>query len=151
MSKAMQRPIGQMPAWLVFSGVAIGVVGASGKKHAESVGELVVALSGRTENSNAAVAVALSQWGLLLLGAGAVVVVAGLGGDCPRWPTQTTVPRNGSWTPLSCFWRRDVGSLLALKAEPAGQRRQSGMIVRAEAAGQAAGVTRCLRKLFLTA
>ena len=78
MSKAMQRPIGQMPAWLVFSGVAIGVVGASGKKHAESVGELVVALSGRTENSNAAVAVALSQWGLLLLGAGAVVVVAGL-------------------------------------------------------------------------
>ena len=78
MSKAMQRPMGQMPAWLVFSGVAIGVVGASVKKHAESVGELVVPLSGRTENSDAAVAVPLGQWGSLLLVAGAVVVVAGL-------------------------------------------------------------------------
>jgi hypothetical protein len=78
MSKAMRRPMGQMPAWLVFSGVAIGVVGASLKKHAESVRELVVALSRRTENSDAAVAVPLGQWGLLLLVAGAVVVVAGL-------------------------------------------------------------------------
>ena len=78
MTNAMQRPMGQMPAWLVLSGVAIGVVGASVKKHAESVGELVVALSGRTENSVAAVAVPLGQWGLLLLVAGAVVMVAGL-------------------------------------------------------------------------
>jgi hypothetical protein len=78
MTNAMQRPMGQIPAWLVRSGVAIGVVGASVKKDAESVGELVVALSGRTVNSDAAVAVALGQWGLLLLVAGAVVVVAGL-------------------------------------------------------------------------
>ena len=78
MSKAMQRPMGQMPAWLVFSGVGIGVVGASVKKHAESVGELVVPLSGWTENSEVAMAIALGQWGSLLLVAGAVVVVAGL-------------------------------------------------------------------------
>ena len=39
MSEAMQRQWGQMPAWLVFSGVAIGVVGASVNKHCESVGE----------------------------------------------------------------------------------------------------------------
>ena len=44
MSEAMQRQTGQTPAWLLFSGVAVGVVGASVNKHAESVGELVVAL-----------------------------------------------------------------------------------------------------------
>ena len=78
MSEAMQRQTGQTPAWLLFSGVAIGAVGASVNKHAESVGELVVALRGRTENSDATVAVALGQWGLLLLVVGAVVVLAGL-------------------------------------------------------------------------
>ena len=78
MSEAMQRQTGQTPAWLLFSGVAIGAVGASVNKHAESVGELVVALRGRTENSDAAVAVALGQLGLLLLVVGAVVVLAGL-------------------------------------------------------------------------
>ena len=112
MSKAMQRPMGQMPAWLVFSGVAIGVVGASVKKHAESVGELVVPLSGGPENSDAAVAVALGQWGLLLLVAGAVVVVAGLvvialAGRHKR--------RRRAIDPRRCpvaQWPRDVGSPL---------------------------------------
>jgi hypothetical protein len=78
MSEAMQRQAGQTPAWLLFSGLTIGVVGASVNKHAESVGELVVALRGLTENSDATVAVALGQWGLLLLVVGAVVVLAGL-------------------------------------------------------------------------
>jgi hypothetical protein len=74
--EAMQRQTGPTPAWLLFSGVAFGVVGASVNKHAESVGELVVALRGRTENSDAPVAVAVGQWGLLLLVVGAVVVLA---------------------------------------------------------------------------
>jgi hypothetical protein len=67
-----------MPVWLVFSGVAIGVVGASVKKHAASVGELLVALSGRMSTLDIAIAVALGYWGLVLLVAGAVVVLAGL-------------------------------------------------------------------------
>ena len=78
MSEAMRLQTGRAPAWLLFSGVAIGVVGASVKKHAESVSELVVALSGPTENSDVAVAVALDQSGLLLLVVGAVVLLAGL-------------------------------------------------------------------------
>ena len=78
MSEAMRLQTGRTPAWLLFSGVAIGVVGASVNKHAESVSELVVALRGPTENSDATVAVALDQSGLLLLVVGAVVVLAGL-------------------------------------------------------------------------
>jgi hypothetical protein len=78
MSEAMQRQGGHMPAWLLFSGLAIGVLGASVNKHAETVGQLVVALRGRTENSDATVAGALGQWGLLLLVVGAVAVLAGL-------------------------------------------------------------------------
>jgi hypothetical protein len=78
MSEAMQRQWGQMPAWLVFAGVAVGIVGASVNKHAESVGELVVALGSRTDSSDVAMAVALGRWGLLLLVVGAVVVLAGL-------------------------------------------------------------------------
>jgi hypothetical protein len=78
MSEAMQRQTGPTPAWLLFLGVAFGVVGASVNKHAENVGELVVALRGRTENSDAPVALALGQWGLLLLVVAAVVVLAGL-------------------------------------------------------------------------
>jgi hypothetical protein len=70
MSEVMQRHRDQMPARLVFSGVAIGVVGASVRKHAESVGELVVALGGRTDTSDVVVAVALGHWGLVLLVAG---------------------------------------------------------------------------------
>ena len=78
MSEAKQRQTGQTPAWLLFSGVAIGVVGASVKKHAESVGELVAALATRTYSSDVAVAAALGQAGLALLVAGAVVALAGL-------------------------------------------------------------------------
>ena len=77
MSKGMQRPMGQVPAWLVFSGVAVGVVGASVRKHAESVAEFVF-LRSRTGNSDLAAAVALGHWGWVLLVAGTVVVLAGL-------------------------------------------------------------------------
>ena len=77
MSEAMRLQASRAPDWLLFSGVAIGVVGASVKKHAKGISELVVALSGRTENSDVAVAVALDEWGLLLLVVGAIVVLAG--------------------------------------------------------------------------
>jgi hypothetical protein len=77
MSQVVQRETNRLPDWLVFSGVAVGVIGASAKKHAESVGELVVALSGRIDASDV-VAIALGFWGLVLLVAGAVVVLAGL-------------------------------------------------------------------------
>lgn len=78
MSAAMHRQKGQLPAWLMFSGMAIGVVGASVRKHAESVAEFVVLLGSRTDNSDLAAAVALGYWGLVLLVAGTVVVLAGL-------------------------------------------------------------------------
>jgi hypothetical protein len=78
MREAMQRQSAQTPAWLLFSGVAIGVLGASVNKHAESVSELVVFLRSRMENSNATVSVALGQWALLLLVGGAVVMLTGL-------------------------------------------------------------------------
>jgi hypothetical protein len=78
MSEAIQPQTGQTPAWLLFSGVAIGVVGASVKKHAERVGELVAALATRTYSSDVAVAAALGQAGLALLVAGTVVALAGL-------------------------------------------------------------------------
>ena len=78
MSEAMQRQMGQTPAWLLFSGVAIGVVGASVKKHADSVGELVVALATRTYSSDVVAAAALGQVGLALVIAGSVVALAGL-------------------------------------------------------------------------
>jgi hypothetical protein len=78
MSEVVQRQAGHTSAWLLFSGAAIGVVGASVHKHAETVGELLVALRGRTENSDATAAGALGQGGLLMLVVGAVVVLAGL-------------------------------------------------------------------------
>jgi hypothetical protein len=87
MSEAKQRQTGQTPAWLLFSGVAIGVVGASVKKHAESVGELVAALATRTYSSDVAVAAALGQGGLALLVAGAVVALTGLVMIAPCRPT----------------------------------------------------------------
>jgi hypothetical protein len=78
MSQVVQRDTNHLPDWLVFSGVAVGVIGASARKHAESVVELVAALSGRIDSSDVAVAIALGLWGLVLLVAGAVVVLAGL-------------------------------------------------------------------------
>jgi hypothetical protein len=77
MSEAMQRHIFPMPAWLVFSGATIGIVGASVTKHAESVDELIVAVDGRADPSNLA-AVAPGEWGLGLLIVGAVVALSGL-------------------------------------------------------------------------
>ena len=78
MSRAMQRPMGQMPAWLVVLGVAIGVAGASVTKHAEDVGQLLVAVGSQNDSSDVAMALALGQWGLGLLVVGAVVVLTGL-------------------------------------------------------------------------
>jgi hypothetical protein len=77
MSEAMQRRRGPMSAWLVFSGVTIGIVGASVTKHAESVGELVGALDSWVDTSNLA-AVAPGEWGLGLLIVGAVMALSGL-------------------------------------------------------------------------
>ena len=54
MSEAMQRHMAPMPAWLVFSGATIGIVGASVAKHAENVGELILALDSRADPSNLA-------------------------------------------------------------------------------------------------
>ncbi|HEX6757895.1 MAG TPA: hypothetical protein VF086_05700 [Propionibacteriaceae bacterium] len=77
MSEAMQRPMAPMPAWLVFSGAAIGIVGASVTKHAENVGELILALDSRADPSNLA-AVTPGEWGVGLLIVGAVVALSGL-------------------------------------------------------------------------
>ena len=77
MSEVLQRHIGPMPTWLMFSGATIGIVGASVTKHAESVGEFVVALDSRADTSNLAAA-APGRWGLGLLIVGAVVALSGL-------------------------------------------------------------------------
>jgi voltage-gated potassium channel len=44
MSQNVQRPTNQMPAWLMSSGVVIGIVGAIVKKQAENIGELIALL-----------------------------------------------------------------------------------------------------------
>ena len=69
MSQVVQRETNQLPDWLVFSGVAVGVIGASAKKHPESVGELVAALGGRIDASYVAVTLRLDfgPWCCLLL------------------------------------------------------------------------------------
>lgn len=77
MSEAMQRHMGPMPAWLMFSGATIGIVGASVTKHAETIGKLVGAVDGWASTSNLA-AVAPGEWGLGLLIVGVVVALAGL-------------------------------------------------------------------------
>ena len=77
MGETMQRRTHQVPARLMSSGAAIAIVGASVKKHAESVGEFVVALGSIASTSHAA-AVALGEWGLGLLVLGAVVALAGI-------------------------------------------------------------------------
>jgi hypothetical protein len=69
MSEALQRHIGPMPTWLMFSGATIGIVGASVTKHAESVGEFVVALDSRADTSNLAAA-APGRWGSGCLSSG---------------------------------------------------------------------------------
>lgn len=76
MSETMQRHMAPMPAWLVFSGATIGIVGAIVTKHAESVGKLIVAVDGRADPSN--LAAAPGEWGPGLLIVGAFVALSGL-------------------------------------------------------------------------
>jgi hypothetical protein len=86
MSQTLQRPTSQIPAWLVFSGVVIGTVGATVTKHAESVGELLGALGSRTATLDPATA-SPADWGLGLLIVGAIVLLAGLVVIAARRPT----------------------------------------------------------------
>ncbi len=83
MSQTLQRQTNQIPAWLMFWGVAIGIVGAIVKKHAENIAELVGALGSRA----ATAAVAPAHWGMGLLIAGAVVVLVALIVIAARRPT----------------------------------------------------------------
>jgi hypothetical protein len=75
-----------MSAWLVFSGVLIGMVGATVKKHAENVGELLGALGRRTATSDPATA-APTDWGSGLLIVGVIVLLAGFVVIAARRPT----------------------------------------------------------------
>jgi hypothetical protein len=86
MSQTVQRQTNQMPAWLVFWGAAIGVVGAILKKHAESVGEFILALRIRAGASDVAATVVPSDWALGLLCTGAVVALAGAVAIAARRP-----------------------------------------------------------------
>jgi hypothetical protein len=83
MSQTLPRQTNQMPAWLIFSGVVIGIVGAIVKKHAENIAELVGALSSR----DATAAATPAHWGMGLLIAGIVVVLAALIVIATRRPT----------------------------------------------------------------
>lgn len=74
MSQTLPRQTNQVPAWLMFSGVVIGIVGAIVKKHAENIAELVGALGSQAATAAAAPA----HWGMGLLIAGAAVVLAAL-------------------------------------------------------------------------
>jgi hypothetical protein len=74
MSQTVPRQTNQVPAWLIFSGVVIGIVGAIVKKHAENIAELVGALGSRAATAAAATA----HWGMGLLIVGVVVVLAAL-------------------------------------------------------------------------
>jgi hypothetical protein len=87
MSQTVQRQTNQMPAWLVFWGASIGVVGAILKKHAESVGEFILALCIRAGASDVAATVVPSDWASGLLCTGAVVALAGAVAIAARRPT----------------------------------------------------------------
>jgi hypothetical protein len=86
MSQTLQRPTNEIPVWLVFSGVVIGIVGATVRKHAENVGELLGALGTLTPFSHPATA-SPADWGLGLLIFGAIVLLAGLVVIAARRPT----------------------------------------------------------------
>jgi hypothetical protein len=77
MSQTLQRSTNRLPAWLVFSGVVIGTVGAAVTKHAKYVGELLGALGRPTAVLDPAAA-SPPDWGLGLLIVGAIVLLAGL-------------------------------------------------------------------------
>jgi hypothetical protein len=76
MSQTLQRQTNQLSAWLVFSGVLIGIAGATVKKHAENVGDLLGALGRRTATSDPGTA-SPAHWGLGLLIVGVIVLLAG--------------------------------------------------------------------------
>jgi hypothetical protein len=86
MSQTLRRQTNQMSAWLVFSGVLIGMVGATVKKHAENVGELLGALGRRTATSDPATA-SPTDWGSGLLIVGVIVLLAGFVVIAARRPT----------------------------------------------------------------
>jgi hypothetical protein len=86
MRQAVQRHPSQMPAWLVFSGVLLGISGASLKKHADRVGDIVEALGSQAATSNLTAA-APGALGLGLLIAGALLALAGLVAIAARRPT----------------------------------------------------------------
>ena len=69
MSEAMQRPMAPMPAWLVFSGAAIGIVGAS---VTEARGECrrTHPRSGQSGGPSNLAAVTPGEWGLGCLSSG---------------------------------------------------------------------------------
>ena len=77
MSQVVQRQTNPMSVWLVFSGVVLGVVGASLRKHAESVGEVILALCIRVDISEVATVLMPSHWWIGMLIAGAVVLLSG--------------------------------------------------------------------------
>jgi len=85
MSQTLQRQTNQMSVRLVFWGVAIGVVGAILRKHAENVGEFVGVLGSRATTSD--LATAAPNWGMSLLIIGAVVTLTGLVGMAAGRPT----------------------------------------------------------------
>ena len=86
MSQTLQRQTNQMSVRLVFWGVAIGVVGAILRKHAENVGEFVGVLGSRAATSDLVTA-APADWGTGLLIIGVMVLLAGLVVIATRRPT----------------------------------------------------------------
>jgi hypothetical protein len=86
MSQTLQRQTNQMSVRLVFWGVAIGVVGAILRKHAENVGDFVGVLGSRAATPDL-VAATPADWGMGLLIVGAVVTLAGLVGMAAHRPT----------------------------------------------------------------
>jgi hypothetical protein len=76
MSQTLQRPTNRIPAWLVFTGVVIGTVGATVTKHAENVGDLVGV--GRRTATSASATASPADWGPGLLMVGAIVLLVGL-------------------------------------------------------------------------
>jgi hypothetical protein len=107
MNEALQRHIGPMPTWLMFSGATIGIVGASLTKHAGSLSELLVALDTGTDTSNLAAA-APGEWGLGLLIVGAVVALSGLVAAA-RWP-NLSVSEPATVTFIDCATSRGWGT-----------------------------------------
>jgi hypothetical protein len=99
MSEASQRHMGPMPVWLVFSGATISIVGASVTKHAETIGERIVALDIWADTSNLA-AGAPGEWGVGLLIMGAVVALSGLVVAARRPNLSVIEPvRQPPWSP----------------------------------------------------